>query len=334
MEYTYSNDELLKMYYHLKRGRIFTLKMHDAVYRGLIRSSFHTPYGEEAIGVAAMSALTEKDWWNGGHRLQTAYIMKYDLKGFIAELFGLEDGLFHGSAFDYHLGDYKDDGVHKVYGLGTLGGTVPMNTGFAWSLKHQGKEGIVLIGHGDGGCSEGTVYEAWNLAALNKVPVVYLIVNNGWAMSVPLKRQTAVPDISKKAEACGLPAQIVDGNDILAVRHALDIAVEKARKFEPNVVEVKTLRWEAHFVGQGNDYRDDKELVEEYKENNDCVKRYEAYLLEKGIIDQAYIDKQAEEIAAEIDLAIEEAGKSSKPKFESIYSKDFIYANPETGGDL
>jgi len=335
MEYNYSNEELLKMYYNLKRGRIFTLKMHEAVYGGLIRSSFHSPYGEEHIGVAQMCAITQKDWWNGGHRLQTALIMRYDMKALIAELFGHEEGLFHGSAFDYHLSDYTDDGARKCFGLGTLGGSVAMNTGFAWALKHQKKDGIVLISHGDGGCSEGAVYEAWNLAALYKVPAVYVIVNNGWAMTVPLKRQTANPNISDKAAACGLSQQIVeDGNDILAVRHALDIGVEKARNYEPNVVEIKTLRWEAHYIGQGNDYRDDKELIEDYKKNNDPLIRYEKYLLEKGVIDQTYIDTISAEISAEVDAAFEAGKAGSRPKFDSIYKKEYVYANPETGGDL
>ena len=139
MEYGYSKEELLTMYYHLKRGRIFTLKMHDAVYKGLIRSSFHSPYGEEAVGVAIASAMGKNDWMNLTHRLQTAYLMKYDLVPFIAELFGLKGGLRNGAAFDYHLADYSEDGKHELYRLGTLGGVVPMSTGFAWSRKMKGK---------------------------------------------------------------------------------------------------------------------------------------------------------------------------------------------------
>ena len=334
MEYPYSNEQLLEMYYHLKRGRIFTLKMHDAVYKGLIRSSFHSPYGEEAVGVGIVSAMQKKDWMNLTHRLQTGYLMKYELTPFIAELFGLKGGLKHGAVFDYHLSDYSENGTHELFRLGTLGGVVAMSTGFAWTRKQRGLGEAVVIPHGDGGCSEGVVYEAWNLAALYKLPTVYVINNNRWAMTVPLRRQTANPIISEKAAACGLSTQVVDGNDILAVRRAVEIGLEKARNFEPNVVEVNTLRWEGHFVGQGNDYRDDKDAIAEGKEHNDCVKRYEQHLMEKGLIDQEYIDQQAAKIEEEIDAAVEAASKSDKPAFSDVYRKEYVYANPETGGDL
>lgn len=332
--YTYSKNDLLAMYHNLKRGRIFTLKMHECVNKGLIRSSFHTPYGQEAIGVGIISALRDTDWFSGTHRLQTAFIMRWDLVGFIGELFGLDTGTEGGLIFDFHGSDFSDGGMRFPCGLGTLGGVVPQQTGLAWSLKNQKKDEIVVVCHGDGGCSEGAVYEGWNLAALYKVPAVYVIENNGWAMTVPLERESANPNISEKAAACGLPYQIVDGNDILAVRKAMDVAVEKARNFEPNVVELKTKRWEAHFYGQTNDYRTDMDEIRDAMENDDCVKRFETYLMEHGLIDQDYIDKKTTELTEEIDAAIAKAASGNKPTFESAFRKDYVYATPETGGDL
>lgn len=332
MEYNYSKEQLLDMYYHLKRGRIFTLKMHECVSKGYLRSSFHTPYGQESIGVGIVSAMRKTDWLSFTHRLQTALIMRYDLYPFIAELFGTKDGIGYGSVFDYHCSDYEENRIMTI--LGTLGGVVPTNTGFAWGLKKQGKDEVAVIVHGDGGCSEGTVYEGWNLAALHKVPAVYVIENNEWAMTVPIERQTVNPTISDKAIPFGLSRQVVDGTDILAVRHAMDIAIEKARNFEPNVVEMKALRWEAHFVGQGNDYRNDKEKIEEYKKYHDPVTKYEKYLIERNLIDQAYIDNLAEAFTKEIDGYIEKASNAGKVEFEKVYAKGNIYANPETGGDL
>ncbi len=207
MDKIYTKEELLDMYRNLKFGRLFTLKMHEAVYKGLIRSSFHTPYGQEAIGVGVVSAMRKTDWLAYTHRFQTGMIMRYDPYGFIAELFGLYDGIKNGTAFDYHLADLNETGKHILFILGTLGGTIPMNTGFAWARKMQGKDDVCVVVHGDGGCSEGAAYEGWNLAALHKTPNVYVIVNNGWAMTVPLRRESAVEDISAKAAACGLPAR-------------------------------------------------------------------------------------------------------------------------------
>lgn len=334
MEHTYSKEQLLEMYRHLKNGRIFTLKMHEAVYKGLIRSSFHTPYGQEALGVGVVSAMRKTDWLAFTHRLQTALIMRYDLTEFITELFGLRGGLKHGSAFDYHIADYSEDGLRILSILGTLGGSIPFNSGFAWARRLQGSDDVAVIVHGDGGCSEGAAYEGWNLAALYKTPTVFVIENNRWAMTVPLERESANPVIAEKAAACGLSYQVIDGNDILAVRSAMDDAIEKARRGEPNVVEMNTLRWEAHFVGQGNDYRTDKEAIQKGMEEDDCVKRYEAYLMEHGYINQEYIDRLSTELEATIDAAIEKAAKSEKPHFDDIYRKEYIYANPETGGDL
>lgn len=334
MELSYTSEELLRMYRHLKFGRIFTLKMHEAVYKGLIRSSFHTPYGQEAVGVGIVSAMRDTDYLAYTHRLQTGLIMRYDVYQFIAELFGLNDGLMHGSAFDYHLADLGETGKHIMFILGTLGGTIPMNTGFAWAKRRQGRDDVGVIVHGDGGCSEGAAYEGWNLAALYKTPNVYVIVNNQWAMTVPLRRESAVEDISAKAAACGLPAQIADGNDILAVRAAMDRALEMARNGQPNVLELKTLRWEAHFVGQGNDYRDDKERIAEAMEHDDCVKNYEKALLERGVLTQADIDAFTAETERALDEMVERAGKSRKSTYDEIYSMEHLYATPETGGEL
>lgn len=334
MEYNYSKDDLLNMYHHLKRGRLFTLKMHDCVFKGLIRSSFHSPHGQEAIGVGIMTAMKDKDWLGYTHRLQTALIMRYGLKEFIGELFGLRIGERKGTAFDFHLTDMKPDGKRIGLGLGTLGASYPLNAGIAYGLKLKKKDEIMVSVHGDSGCSEGACYEAWNLIAMQKLPMVVVIENNGWGMTVPQSRQSVNPDISDKAAACGLPAQIVDGTDILAIRNAMDTAIAKARNNEPSVIEMKCIRWDAHFFGQDNSYRDDADDIKYAMENKDPVLNYEKFLLDRGVIDQAFIDKKTEEINKEMDEAIEICAASEKPRAEDCINKDFVYASPETGGDL
>jgi len=334
---SYSNEELLSMYDKLKTDRLFCLKMEQAVIDGFCRSSFHTPLGQEATSVGIVTAIKDTDWLGYTHRGQLLLIERYGLQPVITEMFGLRDGAGRGSTFDFHLGDYTEEGPRVVSMPGSLGSPIPQHTGFAWARKLQGKKGEVVIAvSGDGGCSEGTVYEGWNLAALYKPPIVYVIENNGWGMTVPLQRQSANPNIAEKAGACGLPYQIVeDGTDILAVRRAMDIAVEKARRCEPNVVEIKNLRWGPHFVGCPNEYRDDGKLIEEAKSGKgDCVKRFEEYLMAQGVIDQAYIDKKNKEIDDKVEACFAEAKKSTPPTFDDIYCKENIYATPETGGDL
>lgn len=329
----YSKEELLRMYYHLARGRVFTLKMHEAVNAGYIRSSFHTPWGQEAIAVGSACALQDNDWIAPTHRDQCASIMRFDMYQFIAEIMAKDDGMVHGTGFDYHVSDFSDD-VRMLCPLGCLGGMIPTYAGFAWGLKREGKDDVVLVFHGDGGCSEGTAYEGWNLAALYKAPVVYVIENNEWAMTVPLERQRVTPEVSVSAASLGLPVQVIDGNDILKVREAMDKAVAMARQGQPNVVEMKTLRWEAHFVGQGNDYRQDITKIEEYKEYHDCLANYEKYLLENDVCTEEYMTDLKNKFEEEISEMVERAAKSDITTKDVVYTMDHVYATVETGGEL
>lgn len=327
----YAKKDLLKMYKDLSKARSFSLKMSEAARAGAIRTSFHSPYGQEAIGVGIVNALGEKDWFAPTHRTQTVGMFRFDLYRFIAEIFAKKDGLHRGVSFDFHCTDYSR---RMMCMTAVLGGTFPQYTGFAWALKRQGKDETVVASQGDGGCSEGAVSEAYNLATLFHVPIVFVIENNEWAMTVPLKRQTVNPDISKRAEPYGLPTRIVDGNDVLAVREAMDAAVAMAHQGQPNVVEMKTLRWDAHFVGQGNSYRDDVEKINDYKEHKDCLKRYEQYLLDHHIATQEWMDQVKAENDAELDGLIERAKNAPIATKEDIFQKEYIYATAETGGDL
>ena len=327
----YSKDDLLKMYYHLVNGRIFTEKMHEAVNNGDIRTSYHTAYGEEAMCVAIGSALRDTDWIVPSHRLQPLLLMRLDPYQFICELFGRRDGQNRGSAYDFHVNDMER---RVAVPIATLGSVYPMYTGMGWSLKRRGKDEVVVVLQGDGGLSEGMCYEAWNFAALHKVPVVYVIDNNGWAMSTPLYRQSANPNLSDRAIPMGLSTQIVDGSNLLKIREAMDIAVEKARRFEPNVVEVKNLRWGGHYVGQRPYPREDAQEVDDAKINRDSVKIFEDYLLKKGYIVPTYAEALKKRCAEKIDEYVLRARECEMTRYEDVVRKEYVYTMPETGGDL
>ncbi len=147
-----------------------------------------------------------------------------------------------------------------------------------------------------------------------------------------------IPEMfANKSGACGLPYQIVyDGTDVLAVREAMDKAVAEAREGKPNVVEIKNLRWGAHSIGHLNEsYRNDMDKQKEAKAGSgDCVVRMEKHLMEKSLIDEAFIANVVAEYEKKLDDCITEALKSSPPTFEEIYKKEYIYATPQTGGDL
>lgn len=327
----YKREELLKMYRELSKARSFTLKMEEANMAGFIRGSFHSPYGQEAIGVGIHNAMGENDWCAPTHRMQTVGMFRFDLYKFIAEIFGKKDGLHKGVSSDFHCSDYS---CKMLSMTAVLGGSVPQYTGFAWALKKQGKEGVVISCQGEGGCSEGVVAEAWNMASLFKPPIVFVIENNEWAITVPLSRQSANPNIAERAVPYGLPIQIIDGNDVLEVREAMEKAIELARDGQPNVVEMKTLRLGEHHVGAPGSYRHDKEKIAYYIENNDCLKRFEQYLLDNKVADKAWMDQVKEENDKELDMLIEKAKAAPIPKKEEILGKEYIYATVATGGEM
>ncbi len=329
----YSKEDLLNMHYNLLYGRLFSIRMEQAVNDGLVRTSFHTPYGEEAMYIAIASALRPTDWVVQGHRTQPLDLVRIDKYKFFAELFGRADGQNKGAGFDFHLCDMTGPGRIGLC-IGTLGSAVPQYVGFAYGLKVQHKDEIVVCVHGDGGLSEGTCYEAMNIGALYHVPMILVIDNNEWAMSTPLERQSPNPDISDRAKPFNLPTQIVDGSDMLALREAMDKAVEMARNNQMNVVEVKNKRWGSHYIGQPTPFRTDMEDIEYCKENKDSLKLYEAWLKENGYADDAYFEAKRKEITDEMEELINRASQAPYPKFEDIYLKEHIYTQPETGGDL
>lgn len=330
----YSRDVLLDMYHHLVRGRIFTEKMHQAVNDGHIRTSYHTAYGEEAYQVAAVSALRDDDWVVMSHRSQPAAIMRLDLYGYTAEIFGKRDGIHRGCGFDLHISDMHGPG-HVGVRMSTLGSNVPMYVGFSWALKKKGKQQIALLFVGDGAMSEGTCYEAMNIGSLYHVPMVLVIDNNNWAMTTPLSRQSVNPNISDRAKAFDIPTFIVeDGSDVIALRKTMDRAVEIARGDQMVVVEVKNKRWGAHYYGQTNAYRDDMDEIADAMENHDCIKLYEEYLVKNGICDETHFEKVKAGCAEEIDEAIHRAADAPLPTIEDVYQKNCVYTMPETGGDL
>jgi pyruvate dehydrogenase E1 component alpha subunit len=328
----YPKDELIKMYTDLVRGRELILRLQKCVMEGDMGTSFHTQLGQEALDVGILYAMRPTDWYKPTMRSQVAAAMKYDLYEFVAELFCRADGMNKGVCWDYHMNSMEK---RMLLSVATLGSDYPVCTGFAWALKKRKTNEVVVTTQGDGACSEGTTYEAWNLAALYKLPIVYVIVNNGWAMSVPLHDQTANPNISEKAIPIGLETTIIqDGNNALAIREAMEKAIEKARQNNPQVVEIKTLRWGQHFFGQKPYTRHDAELLKDKMENDDCVKRMEQHLIERGMMDRAQADGITAGAREEIEDAVKRVREAAWPKAEDIFCDSNVFAQPMEGGRI
>lgn len=333
----YSKDELLRMYHELVKSRIFILAMHDCVHSGLIRGSYHTQYGQEATGVGIATAMGTNDWVIPSHRSQSLVLAKFDLYQVACEMLSRRDGMAKGLAFDVHITDLEKE--HTLPLSGTLSGSIAHGAGAALAMKLQKTGGAFIALQGDGGWSEGICYETANIASLLELPIVFVAEVNGWAMTVPQSREATNRHIAERVAPWGIEPHIIDlneGCDVVKIREVMDDALEKARTGKPQIVEINNTRWEAHFLGQGNDYytEEDKADVAYAMKHRDCVKIMEDYLISNQICDEAYLKSTKEKVQAEVDDAVSRAKQSPLVPSEEIYTREMIYASPETGGEF
>jgi pyruvate dehydrogenase E1 component alpha subunit len=323
----YSKGELLKLYEQLVRGRKYDEKIITLLGQGKLQGFFHLGIGQEAAQVGLINALGPNDYMVPTHRFHPGLVNKLDIKKMTAELLGRSSGYNKGNAFTFHISS-KEERVLPVIGM--LGAGVPIAVGYAWSLKMDKKDSVVVAVIGDGAASEGNVHEGMNIAANLNVPIVFYIENNGWAISNPFNEQTKVENLSERAAAYGMPGITIDGNDVIKVKETLEDAIDKARKGQPSIVEAKTYRWRGHFEGDPGFYRDAEEL--EIAHKKDCIKHMENLLQEQGVSEEEF-KEIAVKVQNEIDEAFDYAEKEPFPTKEEILNYDRVYAT-NLGGDL
>ncbi len=324
---SYSNEELLKMYRKMQLSRLFEEKLLDIVSKGELPGFCHTAFGQEAIHVGALCAMGKNDYLVPTHRNHPSLVNKLDTKKYICELLGKYDGYNKGKSWE-HISS-KEDRTLPV--SGDLGVGVPLAAGFAWGLKLQKKDGVVVVFCGDGASSEGNVHEGMNLTAVFNCPLVLVFENNQFAISTHVSRQTKAKKLSDRAAGYGMTGVTIDGNDVIKVREAMEEAVAKARKGEPSVVEAVTYRWRGHFEGDTLVYRDPKDAQEAMK--NCPIKKLREQLLKDGVLDDQLIKSIDVELKKQVDDAFEFAKKSPIPTEEQTVVYDELYAS-NLGGAL
>src|SRR4051794_33706484 len=212
-------------------------------------------------------------------------------------------------AMQYYRGDpaggHVPEGVRVLPYQISLAAQIPHAVGLAWGLRHQGSDGVVCVYFGDGASSEGDAHEALNLAGVRRAPVVFVLKNNGWAISTPVSKQTAAASFAARAEGYGIAGEAVDGNDVFAMHDACRRAVERARAGEgPTLIEART-----HRMGPHNTSDDPARYVEpswlEERRAIDPVARLRRYLQARGMVDDAAEAALSEELKAEVDAAVE-----------------------------
>ena len=276
-----------------------------------LRGSVHLYTGEEAVAAAVCAQLTDEDLISSTHRGHGHCIAKgAELGKALAELMGKAAGYCKGRSGSMHIADFSKGnlGANAI-----VGGGIPIATGGALALKMQKKPHVAVAFFGDGASNQGTFHESINLAAVWKLPCIYVVENNQFGMTVPVWQSTSVKDISVRGAAYGIPGETVDGNDAAAVYEAFARAKERAIKGEgPSLLECKTYRWRGHWTGDPEVYRT-REEVEDWKEHRDPIRLFREYLVKHELASQKELNKIEESAAKEMETAVEFAMNSPEP---------------------
>jgi pyruvate dehydrogenase E1 component alpha subunit/2-oxoisovalerate dehydrogenase E1 component len=308
-------DHALAILNEMLRIRRFEEKCAESYSLGQIRGFLHLYIGEEAVGVGSMQALTPHDAIVATYREHGQALARgIPMKAVMAEMFGKANGCSRGRGGSMHL----FDATRRFYGgYAIVGGGLPIAVGLALADKMQNHRRVTACFFGDGAVAEGEFHESLNLAALWKLPILFLCENNLYAMGTALTRHQAQKDITLKAQAEGVKAEAVDGMDVLAVESAAKRAAQFIReKGEPYLIEFHTYRFRAHSMYDAELYRS-REEVEQWKER--CpIANFIERLRGWGMLSDAEIDSLESSVAKEIDEAVSFAEKGEPEPVEDL----------------
>ena len=291
---------------------------------GLVGGFCHLYIGQEAVVVGMQAAITEADtvltsYRDHGHMLACGM----EPKGVMAELTGRIGGYSKGKGGSMHMFSHEK----KFYGgHGIVGAQVPIGTGIAFAHKYKDEAAVCLTYLGDGAVNQGQVYEAFNMASLWKLPVVYVIENNKYGMGTSIERASARTDLFHRGQAYGIPGVQADGMDVIAVKEAGEKAAAHARGGKgPYILEMLTYRYRGHSMSDPAKYRT-KEEVQKTRQERDPIERLRAVLLARDGIDEARlkeIDRQVKDIVSQ---AADFAQASPEPDPSELTADIFVEA--------
>ena len=313
-----SDDELLKFYEQMVLIRRFEEKAGQLYGLGLIGGFCHLYIGQEAVAVGLQSALDpDKDSVITGYR-DHGHMLAYgiDPKVIMAELTGRGAGISRGKGGSMHM--FSVD--HKFYGgHGIVGAQVPLGAGLAFAHKYREDGGVCMAYFGDGAANQGQVYEAFNMAALWQLPIVFVVENNGYAMGTAVQRGSAETHFHRRGTAFRIPGMSVNGMDVLEVRAAAEVALAHVRGGGgPVLMELQTYRYRGHSMSDPAKYRT-REEVQEMRENHDPIDAAKAELLKRGMAEERIkeVDKQ---IRSKVNEAADFAENSPEPDMTELYT--------------
>lgn len=319
-----SPELMVEMFTRMLRIRLFNERQAEESRLGHIYGYVHLYSGMEAVAVGVVSALQPGDLITSTHRAEGHFIAAgVSLNKLMAECFGRVDGVCGGRAGPMGLAD-ADSGLISAYEI--VGGGVAVATGVAWAFSKQGSDHAVVCFFGDGAANQGALYESLNMAALWKLPVVYICENNYYAVDTSIERAFAKLDIASRADGFGVPGRAVDGLDVLAVHAATSDALGRARSGEgPTFLEVQAPRWCGHHMADPQWYYRTREEVEAQKQQ--CpIERLKAQLIESGMIDVEGAAAIQARIETEVEDSVRFAQASEWPDVGGIERN--LFADP------
>lgn len=316
-----SEEQLLRMYRKMWEIRLFEQEVVRLYKEGLISGATHVYIGEEAVAVGVCAALLPDDYITSGHRGHGHCIAKGgELRPMMAELLARKTGYCHGKGGSMHIADLE---LGILGANGIVGGGIPLATGAALASVLKGTGQVALSFFGDGAANQGCFHESANLAAVWKLPVVYVCENNLYAMTTPVRQSLSVSDVASRADSYGFPGVVVDGQNVLAVYEATVKAVARARRGEgPSLVECKTYRYTGHHLADPIVYRTEAEETEWVK--RDPISIFEHVLLDRGLLDTKGAEAVREDVAAAVADAVQFAIDSPEPPMESLWQDVYV----------
>ena len=304
--------------------RAFEEKAGELFEQNLIPGFIHLSIGEEASSVGTCSVLREDDYVASTHRGHGHMIAKgADPRLMFAELLGKSTGYCKGKGGSMHIADFS---IGILGANGVVGGGFPIIVGAGLSINLRKADQVGVVFFGDGAANRGTFHEAANMAAIWKLPVIFVCENNLYASTTPSEYTLAGGSVAERAKAYGIPGFATDGNDILEVRKTISKVVKRAREGKgPSIVENMTYRYRGHFEGDPQKYRTQKE-IEKFRKKSDPIDRFRAFLKKEGVLSDKSYTALKNEVKQEIEESLEHAMADPLPKPEE--AMEDLFVNP------
>jgi TPP-dependent pyruvate/acetoin dehydrogenase alpha subunit len=317
-----SRDQLLGSYRTMRTIRSFEQTLNELSQAGRVPGFLHLYAGEEAIAAGVCVSLGDQDCVTSTHRGHGHSIAKgVDLNAMMAEIFGKQAGVCKGKGGSMHIADV---GKGMLGANGIVGGGIPLAIGAALSAKVLKNGGVAVSFFGDGATNQGAFHESLNIASILKLPVVFVIENNGYGEATPVAYHVNIRDLAARAASYGIPGVIAEGMDFFEVFTKASAAIERARRGEgPTLLECKTYRYFGHYVGDPLTYRT-KEESEKVRASRDPIDNFEKRVVSDGQLKASDLRAVDDQVAKAIAEAVKFAEASAAPEPSELTTDVYV----------